>query len=155
MRTDDLAVALDALADVLIPGTEEWPAPSELKLGADLIARLREQETNALRAAVTALESGGWHSSTTDAERVARMSQFAESEPELFEILRRCVYFGYYAQPRVVSVLRGLGYDINEAPQPRGYRMDPLTTKDVAGVDTRRLVWIPANRVGTVLRRAS
>ncbi|WP_336644837.1 hypothetical protein [Microbacterium sp. USHLN186] len=155
MRTDDLASSLDALADVLIPGSEEWPAPSELMLGADLLGRLRERETKALRAAVTTLVAAGWFTSGTVAERVALMSEFAEREPVLFELLRRCVYYGYYAQPRVVGVLRALGYDFNEAPQPRGYRMDPLTAKDVAGVDTRRLVWIPADRVGTVLRRAS
>ena len=151
----ELARGIDLVADVLIPPAGPWPAPSALQLGADLAAHLRESEAAAVRAALALLDAPDGFAQASADERIGRVAHLHETEPAAFEVVRRCVYFAYYAQPAVIRLLRELGYDINEAPQPQGYRMDPFTPAVVANVDAHRLIWIPADRVGTRLKTAS
>lgn len=151
----ELARGIDLVADVLVPPAGSWPAPSALQLGADLVAHLRESEAAAVRDALALLDAPDGFAQASVDERTGRVARLQESDPAAFEVVRRCVYFAYYAQPAVIRLLQELGYDINEAPQPRGYRMDPFTPTVVANIDTHRLIWIPADRVGTRLKTAS
>jgi len=155
VKTEQLARALNVIADILIPPSGEWPAPSALQIGADLLTRVRADERAVLVSVSQLLDLDGAMSDVDDDVRSARLKKLASTDPLLFDVLRRCLYYAYYAQPSVVRVLRDKGYDINEAPQPHGYRMDPITPEDLAGIDRRRVVWIPAELVGASLRRAS
>lgn len=150
-----LTPTLDLVADVLIPPSGPWPAPSVLQLAEDLVSHLRENEAAILRAAVDLLNAPQSFREASAEERIRRIRDLEVREPLTFEALRRCVYFGYYAQPAVIRLLQELGYDINETPQPNGYRMDPFTPEIVRNVDTRRPVWIPADRIGMRLKTAS
>lgn len=155
MKTDYMPIAIDLVADVLIPPSGPWPAPSALGLGADLIGRLRERETQFIAEALAFLDAPDQFSELPPGDRVVRIAALESAEPAAFDVLRRCVYYAYYAQPAVIRALRGAGYDINESPQPEGYRMDPFTTDLVKNVDRSRAVWIPLEQVGTVLKAAS
>ncbi len=151
----ELARGIDLVADVLIPPTGLWPAPSALQLGADLVAHLRESEAARVRKSLALLGYPDDFDRVSVEDRIGRVVSLQETEAAAFDVVRRCVYFAYYAQPAVIRLLRELGYDINEAPQPHGYRMDPFTPAVVANVDTGRRIWIPADRVGTRLKAAS
>jgi hypothetical protein len=151
----ELAHGIDLVADVLIPPTGPWPAPSALQLGADLVAHLRESEAEKVRDALALLDAPDAFAQASVDGRIGRLTRLQDTEPVAFEVVRRCVYFAYYAQPAVIRLLRELGYDINESPQPQGYRMEPFTRTAVARVDAHRLIWIPADRVGTRLKTAS
>ncbi len=155
MTHDDLARAIDLIADVLIPAERGRPAPSEVHLGVDLLGRLRPTETDTLRLACEQIGAPDRFGTLNQGARHDAVAALEQDLPDLFDVLRRCVYFGYYAQPVVIRVLREQGYDINEAPQPRGYRMPPMTPDVVANVDRSRRVWIPADRVGLSLKEAS
>ncbi|MEJ1089518.1 hypothetical protein WDU99_14470 [Microbacterium sp. Mu-80] len=155
MRTDDLASAIDAVADTMIPPSGDWPAPSALQLGADLLPRLREDEREKVAGTIARLDAADGFAQASPAERISALTELSEADPVAFELLRRCVYYAYYAQPPVIRVMRAKGYDINEAPQPGGYRMDPITSEDLSRIDRSRIVWIPADKVGMPLRTAS
>lgn len=157
MKREHAALArnVDLVADVLIPPSGAWPAPSTLQLGDDLVGHLRENEAAALSAAVDLLDVEQGFAEMSADERILRLRGLEVREPLMFEVLRRCVYFAYYAQPAVIRLLQEQGYDINESPQPDGYRMDPFTPEIVENVDRARPVWIPADRVGMRLKTAS
>lgn len=155
MRGEAFITGLDFVADVLIPPSASWPAPSTLSVGADLAGRLREREIQLLTAALEFLEPLADFADAPSDERVRRVADLESKEPAVFDVLRRCVYYGYYAQPAVIRILREQGYDINESPQPKGYRMDPFNPNVVEKVDRRRVVWIPVERVGQTIRTAS
>lgn len=155
MRREDLARAIDLIGDVLLPAGHGRPAPSDVHLGDDLLDRLRNPEKEMLRQAfeeVGAPENFEALDSTSRHDAIASLEQ---NSPRLFDVIRRCIYYGYYAQPTVIRVLREQGYDINEAPQPRGYSMPPMTSDIVKNVDRKRRVWIPADRVRMSVKGAS
>lgn len=155
MNSEQLAVGLDAVADTLIPPTGDWPSPSALLLGQDLLSRLRDREIEIVSSAVEHLNAPDAFTGLNEDERVARVEELETSRPGEFDVFRRCVYFAYYAQPAVVRILRTKGFDVNEAPQPTGYSMEPFAPEHVSGVDRGRVVWIPAEKVGMTLRTAS
>ena len=153
MRSQISAELLDAVADTLIPPGGQWPAPSALGLATDLTARLRVVERRVL--ASTLADIGDDFLELRAAERTSRLRVYETAEPLKFEQLRRMVYFGYYAQPAVVREWQRQGHDLNESPQPQGYRMDTFRIEQVAAVSRNRRVFIPADRVGTILETAS
>jgi len=155
MKPDLLAAGIDVVADVLIPPVGAWPAPSALQVGADLVARLREREATVIAGALASLGAADEFAALPASDRIERIAALERDDPAVFEVLRRSVYYAYYAQPAVIRQLRAEGHDINEAPQPQGYRMEPFSAARVDGVDTRRLVWISADQVGSTLKTAS
>ncbi|MEV8273360.1 hypothetical protein [Microbacterium sp. NPDC077184] len=155
MRREDLAHAIDLIGDVLLPAGRGRPAPSEVRLGDDLLNRLRDSEKEMLRQACEELGAPGRFETLDGGSRHEALATLEQNSPRLFDAVRRCVYFGYYAQPAVIRVLRAQGYDINEAPQPRGYAMPPMSPEVVKNVDRSRRVWIPAEEVGTRIKEAS
>lgn len=56
-------------------------------------------------------------------EAVATLSTTA---PALFDLARVALTYAYYETPAVIAVLRRLGFDYNDAPQPKGYAMRPF-----------------------------
>lgn len=154
MDNDHWIVTLDAVADTLIPSRGPWPAPSDLAVAADLVARLRGEERLQLQESVERLRKDGF--STRNApERTAMLAQLEENEPLRFDELRRLVYFGYYAQPVVTRVIRALGHDINESPQPLGYQLSPFSRAEGARAPQRRSRYIPTESVGSTLERGT
>jgi len=118
---------LAALADTLIPGDGEFPAASTVGAHGLLAERLRQRLGPAgldrLAAAVADAAGGARFAGLGGAERIEAVCRLEAAEPELFALVRTALSYSYYQSPVVVRVIRGLGWDYNDAPQPRGYDM--------------------------------
>lgn len=117
---------LDAVTERMIPPTEDWPAAGALHVGDMVLPQLRELEWTLLQSALERLGTYEAFAADDGASQDASLRRLEAAEPALFDILQRVVYLGYYAHPAVLAELRRRGYDINDAPQPAGYRMLPL-----------------------------
>ena len=124
--TDDL---ID-LIDEMIPAHEGMPPASEagtlsyFELLAASDSGLMETVNESL-STVDALASDRFSQSFAALSRDRRrqtVAAFAESSPNLFEILRTYVYEGYYLQPRVWELLGYEPYPTNSA----GPSMEPF-----------------------------
>ncbi|MGH2345551.1 MAG: hypothetical protein ACRDG4_10025, partial [Chloroflexota bacterium] len=60
------------------------------------------------------------------AQRTALLQQLEVARPLVFIRLQALAYYSYYAQPAVVTAIKALGHDYNQAPQPLGYAMAPF-----------------------------
>ncbi len=147
MRTSQASTAehLDLVTERLIPADDLWPAASTMSVGADLLPRLRDSEAEVVEAALAALGSVEQFRAKSGTEQDELLRALEQSRPAQFELLRRVLYFAYYAQPAVIALLRAKGYDIQETPQPDGYRMEPFDRDRVP--DNGRGVWIPTSAV--------
>lgn len=100
MIAEHLRARLAQIADGLIPGTEEMPAPSSLGIGArqlDLVLASRPDLADGLRRA---LETGG------DAgDPIAWVERLATGDPAAAEALVTVVVAGYYLHPEVQARL--------------------------------------------------
>lgn len=140
-----LARVLDAVADALIPPEGDWPAPSDLTVGADLAGHLRPEHLAQLTAAAAALPPG--FAEADPAARTDVLRRLETTDPAAFDLLRRACYLGYYARPEVVAVLRARGHDFAESPQPNGYAITPV---DLAAVpQSGRGRYVPTSDVGS------
>lgn len=126
----DCARTLDAVIDTLIPGGDDFPAPSEVGVRR-FIERyvtppgqpeiwypfLPERE---LMAWLDTLD--GFVDSALD-KRMRTLSQLEYNEPGFFARLRDLVYQAYYSRPEVVRAINTLpaGKDYRVSPQPYGY----------------------------------
>ena len=126
----EAAAAMRAFVDVLIPGDGLFPPASAVGAHGLLAERLREQHgPEALDRVVAALaEVAGVRpfAELTPEDRLAAVTRFEREEGALFDTLRTVLYYSYYQSPLVVRAIRALGHDYNDAPQPRGYPMDPF-----------------------------
>jgi hypothetical protein len=124
MIADELA----ALAEVMIPGDDAFPSASAVGAHAVLASRLRELGgAELVERVVTALgAAGGPLAPLAGDARTAVVERFERAEPELFAQLRMALYLAYYEQPDVIAAVRGLGFDYNDAPLPRGYALEPF-----------------------------
>jgi hypothetical protein len=117
MPTPDVVERFAALADLLIPGDNDFPAPSAT--GApELIferftGRVGENGVRLLLEIVTPVDAAG-------------IRLLEREEPALFFELRYATYFAYYQQPEVIEALQKLGHDYHAAPQPLGYVLAPF-----------------------------
>lgn len=135
----------DAVTERMIPPTDSWPAARTILVGDMVLPQLREHEWDLVQ---TTLEHLGEFEAfaALDGEAQDDALRALEAElPELFDILQRVVYLGYYAHPAVLTELRRRGYDINDAPQPQGYRMLPLSPTRVSPDGPG--AWVPTNEV--------
>jgi len=109
---------LIGLVDAMIPGDDRFPKASEVGVHGVLAHRLRElQGPDAYGDLLKAIgEDRG-----TDAVRKIEQGQI-----DLFATLRMIVYLAYYEQPAVIQAVRSLGHIYNDAPQPKGYDLDPF-----------------------------
>jgi hypothetical protein len=106
MTADALAPHLRArlvrIADGLIPGTEEMPAPGSLDIGGrqlDLVLASRPDLAGGLRRALEAAGDAG--------DPISWVQGLATSDPPAQEALVTVVVAGYYLHP---EVQRRLGY---------------------------------------------
>lgn len=102
MTAQHLRTRLARIADGLIPGTEEMPAPGSLDIGGrqlDLVLASRPDLADGLRRA---LEAAG----EAD-DPIAWVEQLATSDPPAHDALVTVVVAGYYLHP---EVQRRLGY---------------------------------------------
>jgi hypothetical protein len=100
--TEDLRARLARIADALIPGTDEMPAPSSLDIGGgqlDVVLASRPDLAGALRRA---LEAAG---DSDDA--IAFVTRLASADAAAHEAFVTAVVAGYYLHP---EVQRRLGY---------------------------------------------
>lgn len=117
---------LDAIAERMIPPSPGWPGATVLRVGDLIVPELRESEWTLLESALERLGTYEEFLKADGAGRDDMLRRLEREEPGLFDVLQRIVYLGYYAHPDVLVELRRRGYDINDAPQPDGYRMAPL-----------------------------
>lgn len=102
MTAQHLRTRLARIADGLIPGTEEMPAPGSLDIGGrqlDLVLASRPDLADGLRRA---LEAAG----EAD-DPIAWVERLATSDPPAHDALVTVVVAGYYLHP---EVQRRLGY---------------------------------------------
>ncbi len=97
-----LRARLARIADSLIPGTEEMPAPGSLDIGGrqlDLVLASRPDLADGLRRALEAAGDAG--------DPIAWVERLAAGDPPAHEALVTVVVAGYYLHP---EVQRRLGY---------------------------------------------
>jgi hypothetical protein len=120
MPTPDEVERFAALADLLIHGDDDFPAPSTTDAPALIFdrfaGRVGENGVQLLLEIVAPI----------DATRLERLEQ---EEPALFFELRYATYFSYYQQPEVIDALQRLGHDYHAAPQPLGYVLEPFEAR--------------------------
>jgi hypothetical protein len=98
----DLRARFARIADGLIPGTEEMPAPGSLDIGGrqlDLVLASRPDLAGALRRALEAAGGAG--------DPIAWTESLALDDPAAHEALVTATVAGYYLHP---AVQRRLGY---------------------------------------------
>ena len=125
-----LARGLSALIDVLIPGDDLFPAASLAGATGLVFERLRalegERFVEDLLAYLDQAAGGREFAALPSEEQRRLVAQLERERPSWFEQLRMVTYLSYYQLPPVVRAVRALGFEYNEAPQPRGYSMDPF-----------------------------
>ena len=100
MTAEHLRARLARIADGLIPGTEEMPAPSDLDIGGrqlDLVLASRPDLADGLRRA---LEAGG-----DVGDAIAWAETLAGHDPAAHEALVTAIVAGYYLHPEVQAQL--------------------------------------------------
>jgi hypothetical protein len=117
--------ALRDLVDVLIPGDETWPSASAIGVQGLIAVRLFEDAGDDCLHQVLAalLDAGGPLVDHNEADRIAIVSRFSTSKPELFERVRAAAVLAYYEHPFVVEVIRTLGRPYLLRPHLTGYPM--------------------------------
>lgn len=123
-----VAAALAAFLDVLLPGDELFPPASAAGAHGLFSERLRAvRGAGAVFDLVHRLENvyPGF-ARRSEGERTSAVESLEREDPELFGWLVNTAYLSYYQSPVVVETIRRLGHDYNDAPQPRGYSMDPF-----------------------------
>jgi hypothetical protein len=125
VRPDPLQEArlIAAFVDALIPGDGDFPPAATLGIQAVTAARLREGLGPEAPGRLAALLAGAAYRS---GDMVAALRALEAAEPDLFGAALAATYLAYYESPAVVRVLRALGHDYNDAPQPLGYAMAPF-----------------------------
>lgn len=125
-----LAHGLSTLLDTLIPGDDLFPSASVAGATGLVFDRLRalegEQFVEELLGYLTQAAGGREFARLPVEERTQLVARLERERPAWFEQLRFVTYLSYYQLPPVVRAVRALGFDYNEAPQPRGYVMEPF-----------------------------
>lgn len=121
LSRDEVARILE-LADAMIPGNADWPAPSS----TDLDRYIREYcergtDRRALRDVVLRWSEYG-------VGEESFLLALEKKNPTSFRVLLDFVYLGYYSRPEVVRRIQvNCGCDYISPPQPHGYSL-PLET---------------------------
>jgi hypothetical protein len=139
---------LAAFVDALIPGDGEFPSAATLGIQGVTAARLRERLGPEAPGRLAALLADAM---VAAGDLVSGMRAVEQAEPELFGLALTAAYLAYYESPAVIRVLRALGHDYNDAPQPQGYAMAPFDPaldapqhgrgRWIATEHVQRLVW--------------
>lgn len=153
------AATLDALAAVLLPGSDAWPSARELCLGAAMVDIADRHPGNAgtLDAAVDLIPPAVISSDSGDGAGIGAVSQLERDHGPAFALLRALAYEAYYAHPAVQQVLADrTGWRPGPA-QPQGYpqvfRLDE--TLDIDAVRARGPIWrLDGTETAAVVRAA-
>lgn len=127
-QTREIAAALAAFVDVLIPGDDLFPAASAVGAHGLLWERLRDfYGAEMFDKLIEALSSeGGFLDTLPPAAQLEAVRRLEHEKPDLFNFLRMVTYYAYYQSPPVVQAICALGHDYHDAPQPLGYAMVPF-----------------------------
>lgn len=147
----ELAQTFATLVDVLIPGDADFPSASAAGVHGLVMDRLRGRlGSEALEEIATAIGGASEFLRGTDPDQIEAVRKLENDDPALFSELRFCTYFSYYESPVVIGVLRRLGHDYNDAPQPLGYAMQPFDP--TPGADLPRIPRGAYKKTGEVTR---
>jgi hypothetical protein len=137
----DRSGELGPLVDVLLPGDDLFPPASVAGAHGLLAERLRDRlGVDGVDDVLDALgvATGGVSLTTLAAdERVTAAQRLEANEPALFAVMLNALYYSYYQSPLVVSAVRNLGIEYNDAPQPLGYAMQPFVATPGIGVPSQ------------------
>src|SRR3954464_13322980 len=137
----DRAGELGTLVDVLLPGDDLFPPASVAGTHGVLAERLRDRlgvdGVDDLLNAVGAATGGVSLTTRGVDDRVAAVQRLEANEPALFAVMLNALYYSYYQSPLVVSAVRNLGIEYNDAPQPLGYAMAPFAPIPGVGVPSQ------------------
>jgi hypothetical protein len=132
-RTDSFDIRdvekLDGVVDTLLPGGEGFPPASSIGTAEYMMSQLRPGELDGwLRPMLDTISTlaGGDFLDCDGTGRAQALRRMESEHRPVFERLLALTYYCYYAQPAVVDVVRGMGFQYNNAPQPLGYRMEPF-----------------------------
>ena len=140
----DTAKALGAVADIMIPEGEGYPAASEARVVDFVEAHLDPGEHDRLEKLLKDVDAGNREGTENWLRELERASP-----GDSFAFLRLYIYCAYYSSPRVLATLRDRGYDYHGAPQPHGYKIkaDPPVPTEHRGS------YIPTEKVKNVFGR--
>src|SRR3954451_18625639 len=137
----DGAGELGLLVDVLVPGDDLFPPASVAGAHGLLAERLRDrlgvEGVDDVLDALGVATSGMSLMTLGEDQRVAAVKRLEANEPALFAVVLNALYYSYYQSPLVVSALRNLGIEYNDAPQPLGYAMAPFSPTPGLGVPSQ------------------
>lgn len=117
------------VVDTLLPGGEGFPPASEVGTAGYMMSQLRSGELDGwLRPGLRTIDdlAGGDFLACDAAGRTDALRRTEAEHRDMFERLLALAYYSYYAQPAVVAVVRSMGFEYNDAPQPLGYVMEPF-----------------------------
>jgi hypothetical protein len=121
----DVAQALNAVADTMLPGAGDYPPASHVGVTEFIEQRM---DTAQLEALTRMLADADPEDPAGIAEWVERLEA---DDPVGMALLRYLVYTAYYRADDVVRAINRRGFDYHAAPQPYGYTVPediPLPT---------------------------
>lgn len=147
MRNGDqqIALYLDLITERMIPPEGPWPSAVALRTGEDILGHLRDSERNAVVQALSQLGSYMVFERMSGSARDDALRTLEQQHPASFALIRQIAYLSYYAQPEVITLLQGLGYDINSTPGPTGYHVESFSVSHLPA--KRSGTWIPTEQV--------
>lgn len=132
---------IDALADVLLPGDENWPSGAELDLteSVQALSALVPGHTQSIHELEQAL--GSAFVELPPLQRHAALTAVDRERPDLFGVARLVVFDAYYRHPRVLLVLADrCGYRA-QPPQPAGFPLEDFDPSVLATVRAMAKRW--------------
>lgn len=132
---------LEAVVDRIIPPGDGVPGAGEVGAAEHVegICGVSPQSRALLTKGLKAIEAASGHTHSmqfvalSDGQKTEVLKRIESQHAELFAVLVRETYSGYYSSPEVLRV-KGLPLS---APQPEGYEIEPFDESLLEGVRKR------------------
>ena len=134
---EQAALAADVL-DQLVPARDGFPGAGELGVGASDpgLGRLFNDGLAAIEAASHRAHSAAF-ADLADDQKVQVLRTVEAESPQIFAMLLRHTYAGYYSNPRIIELL---GLEARP-PQPLGFDLEPFDPGIVENARKRGKIW--------------
>ncbi len=143
--SEEQAALASEVLDQLIPARDDFPGAGELGVAQHLegVAASDSGLGRLLRDGLVAIESTGrrTHSAAFaelgDDQKVEVLRAVEAENPQLFAMLVRHSYAGYYSNSKVIELM---GLEARP-PQPLGFELDPFDPSTVEYIKERGKIW--------------